>query len=359
MKSKTWIIILLSTVIVTVALFATSMYLIDPLLQYGTEKDIFPYWTSTEIYSNPGIAKNYEYDSVLVGSSMVQNTDIHECNELFDCTMIKSTYSGGNSYNFKTILDVCFKSNPNIKSVYWALDPYALTTDYKTPRYPLPEYLYDFDRTNDISYLLNLDVFYFYTIKNAINSFVGNEKKAMYSGVMVGTEADYSKANILSSFDWSMKQLESKGEKYWETNMLQNLEHNILPLIKENPDTTFYFFTVPYSIGYWYREKMQGYLDTHFYNMETVISEILKYDNVVVYFYQDDKNIITDLDNYKDYSHFSPKINSYLTQQMASGNNILTLDNYAEVLDNFYEYLSTFDYEEFFTEQKDAIGNKN
>lgn len=347
-NSKKWCIVLLSLTLISVMLFGTVTYALDPLIQYRKESNLLTYYESSEIYSNPGIAKNYDYDSVLVGSSMVENTDVSEMDDLFGYTTIKVPYSGGSSYNHKTILDVCFNSNDNIKNVFWSLDEYALTTDYQTPRYPLPDYLYDFDKTNDLSYLLNLDVFYFYTIKDVFNTVKGNKQLAMKDGSWIADESGYCKENALASFEYPYEQTESLGEKFFADDLNDNLTYNIIPLIKENKNTTFRFYMVPYSIAYWYIEKSDGKLDAHFYNVKKALGEILEYDNTEVYFFQDDVDIITNLDNYKDYSHFKPEINSYMSKEMKKGNYRLKKDNYEEVLDNFKKYLESFDYDTFF-----------
>lgn len=186
MTSKKWFIILISLTLIVVLAFGEMTYYLDPLLQYGNERGPLTYRVYTEMYSNPGIAKNYEYNAVFLGSSMVENADVSELDELFDCKTIKVPYSGASSYNHKVILDVCYASGNKIDYVFWALDEYALTTDSKTPRYPLPDYLYDNDITNDLSYLLNLDVFYFYTMKDALYTVRGQKQLMMRDGSWIG-----------------------------------------------------------------------------------------------------------------------------------------------------------------------------
>lgn len=348
MKSKKWVSILLSLSFITVILFGLQMFYLDPLIQYGAENGIFSYYESSELYSNPGIAKNYQYDAVLVGSSMVENTNVSELDQLYGLTTVKLPYSGGTSYNFKTILNVCFKSNKNIKRVFWSLDEYALTTDYQTPRYPLPEYLYDFDYTNDLSYLLNLDVFYFYTTKNIINSIKGSKQKVLRDGSWVQDESVYSKTNMLKSFSYPIEEQEKKDELLYQKNLKDNLQNNIIPIIKDNPDTVFSFYMVPYSISYWYMEKCNGTLEASIYTVRTALLELLKYDNVEVHFFQNDWQIIENLDNYKDYTHFKPEINSYMSKAIHSGIAKLSKENVSGTLDDFYKYLISFDYDDFF-----------
>ncbi|MBQ7714331.1 MAG: hypothetical protein IJT70_00505 [Clostridia bacterium] len=356
MNSKKWAISLISLTLVIVLLFGAAELFLDPLLQYGKEPGHLTYREYSELYSNPGIAKNYDYNAVLLGSSMVENTDVSEINELFGCTTIKVPYSGGSSYNHKTILEVCYDSGKQIDKVFWSLDEYALTTDKDTPRYPLPEYLYDSSKINDLSYLLNLDIFYFYTLKDVAGTLTHKTEPMMKDGDWTKDPSAYCTANALSSVKYPMEQNENLGEKHFEKNLTENMDCNIIPLVKAHPETEFNFYMVPYSILYWYQDKQKGILDAGMYDAEYAVGELLKYENVKIHFFQDDYDIITDLDLYKDYSHFNSSVNGYISREMAKGSHLLSADNYRERLRAFGDYLRDFDYDGFITGK---LGSKN
>ncbi len=348
MNAKKWAVSLVSITLVVVLIFGAITFIIDPLLQYREEPDMLTYRHYSELYCNPGIAKNYKYNAVFLGSSMVENANVAEIDSLFHCKTIKVPYSGASSYNHRTILDVCYKSGNKVDKVFWALDEYALTTDKDAPRYPLPDYLYDYNKANDLSYLLNLDIFYFYTVKDVVGTLAGKNQTMMRDGSWMEDESVYCKENALSTLTYPMKQQENKGEKYFIDNLTDNLTYNIIPFVKEHPETEFYFYMVPYSITYWYMNKQEGKLDAEIYNARFAVGELLKYDNVKVYFFQNDIDIITDLSNYKDHTHFKPSINSYMTNQMAEDGYRITKETYEKVFDNFYDYLTNFDYDTFY-----------
>lgn len=351
-NSKRWIIAVISIVLTAVIIFGTVTYFIDPLVQYKKDDGRFSYWMSSEIYTNPGIAKNSSYDTVMVGSSMAHNNDVSKWNKKLGCNMIKLTFSGASTYNLSHILDVCFNSKNKIKSVYWIVDETALSSDYKTPRYPLPEYLYDYNRLNDISYLLNLDIAYFYSLKSILYSIKGDTRSLDRGGIWAEDLSVYNKENMLKSFDFPMKENKVKGERYYIKNLTDNLKYNIIPLLKANSETEFNFYFVPYSICYWYKMKCEGTLDAHLYDVKTAIGEILKYDNAKIYFFQNETEIITDLNLYKDFSHYSPKINNYMLDKISKGQNRLFESNYIDVINEFCEYLNSFDYNTFIKKAK-------
>lgn len=356
MDSKKWTLTLLSLTLIIVILFGILTYCLDPLLQYGPDRGVLTYRHYSEIYCNPGIAKNYRYNAVFLGSSMVENANVSELDDLLDCKTVKLPYSGGSSYNHKHILDVCYQSGNTIDKVFWALDEYAFTTDKDTPRYPLPEYLYDQTRINDLSYLLNLDIFYFYTIKGAIGTLQNRNVTLMRDGSWNTDESLYNRVNALAAVSYPLPESSSQGKDYYAKTLNENLNYNILPFIEGHPETEFYFYMVPYSISYWYMCKQSGKLEAEINITETVAERLLKYDNVRLFFFQDEKELITNLDNYRDHTHFKPSINSYMSKQIANGQNELRIDNYKQRIESFYQYLAEFDYDAFYHEQYSQIG---
>ena len=351
MSSKKWFVSLISITMILVILVGALQFYLDPLLQYGNERGPLTYRKYDELYCNPGIAKNYDYNAVLLGSSIVENTDVNELNDLFSCKSIKVPYAGGTSYNHKKILQVCYDSGHQVDKVFWALDEFALTTGVNTSRWPLPEYLYDDDRINDLSYVINLDILYFYTLFD-IKQTIGHQKDTMMmEGTWGDDESIYCKENALASVSYPKRQHENKGDYYFESELSDNLEFNILPMIEEHPETEFNFFMVPYSILFWYLSKSEGTLEPNMHNIRIALSRLLEFDNVKVHFFQDDEGVITNLDLYKDYTHYKPAINSWMLREMKEENYLLTKETFYQRLDDFSEYLNTFDYDEFYYSQ--------
>lgn len=346
MTNKRWILCFLVLSMVTLAVFAGIMYVTDPLLRYGKENGMFTYYEYAEMYSNPGIARNYTYDTVLVGTSMIQNTDVQECNEVFGCDMVRLPYSGGTCYNMKTILDVCFQSDNTIKTVYWELDEFQLFSVHDAPRYPLPEYMYREDHRQDISYLLNLDIFYHYTLNNVLGTLRGEQQLAAREGETF--TGDFSETGALASYTRPEQAFEQSALTAYLDEVDLNLKYNIIPLLEENPETEFVFFVVPFSMLYWDNQVRRGTFDAAMCGMEYAIEQLLEYDNVRIHFYHDRWEIVTNLDNYKDYSHYGKWINSWMTRAIAAGEGRLTRDNYAAVLEDMRTYIGAYDFDAFF-----------
>ena len=69
-----------------------------------------------------------------------------------------------------------------------------------------------------------------------------------------------------------------------------------------------------------------------------MVKNLLKYDNVKVFCFQNERDVITNLDNYMDSIHFSPEINKRMLDKMAADEDRLTIDNYEDKLDEMKEF---------------------
>ena len=68
--ARGWSALVLSLSFLLLLLCALAVYLLDPFEHYR-ESAILPLYDQ-ESYNNPGIARNYDYDAVILGTSMVE-----------------------------------------------------------------------------------------------------------------------------------------------------------------------------------------------------------------------------------------------------------------------------------------------
>lgn len=348
MSHKKWNLLLMVSVVLTLALFAGAMYLLDPVLNYGTESSLTSYYEYSTIYTNPGIARHYTYDAVLVGTSMIQNTDVDLCEELLDCRMVRLPYSGGTSYDMRTILELCFDSGNDIETVYWELDQFQLDASATEHRYPVPEYLYNSDVRDDISYLLNMDIMYHYGLNNILGSLKGAVSPAARRGItLYGT---YDRESTLDSYRRpALRDAQRTFQGAMQAKTEQNLS-NITALVEAHSDTEFVFFMPPFSILYWDRELRSGTFDATMEATEYALATLLEYDNVRVYYYQMEEDVILDLDNYKDYSHYGNWINDTVTAWIAQDYGRVTRENYAQVIGQMSDFVHGYDFDSLFAQ---------
>lgn len=330
------------TVVILLVLTVSFVYVTDPFFHYH-----YPYAglkpvVKNELNQNPGIAEHFDYDSIIIGSSMTQNFTASDFDKAFPDggKTVKLTYSAIRTGNMNYMLDKAFKTH-NVKNVYMGFDLDPFISEFGTYYFPIPEYLYDDNYLNDVYYIFNKEVL----LESMKMLLLNITDKVPPMDDCYKWDAEYSKDIAMSSVKWDMLNYEETvfHQEYLDNAKL-NFEANIEPHIKNHPETDFYIFFPPYSILWWNMKLSYGTLDSFFAVEEYLISELIKYDNVKLFGLQNITEVITDLDNYKDYNHYSPEINDRITDILAENEYVLTEDNYKTYLKEFRDFIINYDY---------------
>lgn len=341
---RRWTAVFLSVVLSCLLGCASLIYIFDPFFHYRGPVNGLQYTLTEPYYTNPGIAKNWDYDSIIIGTSMIQNFKTSQFDQELGTTMVKLACAGGTPHNLFIVLSLALGSNTNTKYVFYGLDLARIAHGADELREPLPEYLYDDIVLNDVNYLLNLDTLV-YAVNNMINTLLNNKSTTMDEYSWHADRFEYDRKAVLESFKRvdSISDTQLDKDAYTEAVEL-NLEKNVFPLIDANPDVEFYFFYPPYSILYWDNLDRQGTtaarIETFRYSAERLLSR----PNVQVYSFFEPQ-IICDLDNYKDYTHYSADINTYMADCMLNGTNQVTLESLNDVTDQLIQLVTSFDYD--------------
>ena len=78
------------------------------------------------------------------------------------------------------------------------------------------------------------------------------------------------------------------------------------------------------------------------------IELMLEIDNIHLFSFFDEFELICNVDNYKDTLHYHEDINSYIFQCMKNGEHELTKENYEEYCDSIKEFYLSYDYDQLF-----------
>lgn len=318
-----------------------------PLPQYHYPQLEYP--DSNERYLNDGITRNFSYEGIITGTSMAENFKASEAEALFGVNFIKVPYSGASFKELNDNLIRAYGAGKQIKYIIRPLDYGYMVSDKdkydETFDYPL--YLYNDNPFDDISYVLNKSILLKETIPvtkvpDGMGSSVDfdsyGEWNSYYSGQF---GANY----VLPTY--RLKDTPDPAQPFTKEDqelLLGNLRQNVTALAAEHPETTFYLFFTPYSIGYWDFLNNTGKLGWQFEMERISIEELLQYPNIRLYSFSDDFEIICDLDNYKDYLHYGEWINSRILEQMKEEKHLLTKDNYQDYLQTIQTFYTSYDY---------------
>ncbi len=323
--------VLTTTLIVLVV--AIINFSIDPFQQYRKatfHKTLF----TKNLYLNAGLIKNYNYDSIVIGSSMTQNFIINDIYKILEYKRpIKLPIAGGSIIEHCTIMDSAIKSK-KVKNVLLGLDIFSL----KTSTNRLPSYLYDYNIFNDYLYLVSIDTlkrsllypFLHYTIKATHPRMNYN---LMFQWQHLYTEDDFNATKVIDSI--KKKSINLDGEKD-QNNLLKdrisNVDKYLVPLVKNNPNINYVIFYPPYSILTYNKMEEEGSLDGFIETKRYIFQKLNRYNNVKLFDFQVANNITHNLNNYKDLTHYHQKINTWMLEKIKQNQFLLTEENIEEYL---------------------------
>ncbi len=345
-------------VFILLALCAAAVFTVDPFFHYHAPLAGFPYIVDSQRYQNPGMAARFSYDSAILGSSMTDNFDTDDFRELLGRDTIKLSSDGAYPRDLAILMDVIFnKRNPSgkeqpVRELYIALDLITLTADSGETKFPIPGYLYDRNPFNDLEYLLNRDVLLDYVAMPVVKR--SPTDLSFVYGMDWLIDEWTGPEFVLRHFTPSPPYLGDESPESRAAGLVnataENLRTNLLPYVEAHPETGFTFFFPPYSILYWYNMQHEDLLEARLEQTRSAAEELLRYDNVRIFYFQNEEALVADLNNYGDYTHYVPKVCRWMTECFSSGEKELRTDNLDAELKRTRDIVLQYDFDALFAE---------
>lgn len=292
---------------------------IDPFEIYHRATNyIPPCENGIQNYANAGVARTWDYDSVVIGSSMTENFVPSQLDALFGGRFVKLSINAGSPYNHRQMMELAFRTH-NIKTVLYCIDADAFTYFYTQPKTEMPDYLYSESILDDVSYWFNSSVLFRYLPRclSGWGQTDPNLRDTMYAWgdlYPYGMEVALRDAIIDET---KFEQQDMPEPFVMSQQTMLNVENNIVPFIEGNPETEFLFFFPPYSLVNWYRFYRSGSLNYHLSQIEAITARLLSYPNVRIYDFRVRTEWILNLNNYIDDHHYGPWINADMAKDIA------------------------------------------
>ncbi len=323
---------------------ALAVYLFDPFYHYHAPWFGLKSVLSEKEYQVPGSLRHFTYDSVLVGSSVVENNDNAWYDEAFGGTTVKAVRSYGGIADLVWYLNLAFDAQ-EIRQVFFNLDPASLTQEAETTfeASGCPMYLYDDNPFNDIRYLLNKTVLLEKIPYEIAQSLSSDYNEGLSYNWAEGK--DFSENGVLTHY---LRRKEPEKVLAAEAKREQ-LEANLALLtemVEAHPDTQFYFFLPPYSMIWWDDAVRNGLEEVYLYDEERAAGTLLAYDNVHFYDFQNVTETVIDLNRYMDTVHFDPQTNYEICQAMAGGEYEVTAENLQGTFARTREIIAAYEAEQ-------------
>lgn len=294
-----------------------------------------------------GILNSFDIDSIILGTSMLENTSAAEASSKLGGTFFNISISGGNYAERALILEHALRKK--LKNVIYSLDHYYFGCQQGADS--LPTYLYDKNPFNDIKYYGTLP-----NIKNLFRENKGLTKKDhdrpnawyhipyhrdRFGGIekwVVHKENPQIRDVLFQqlpsgarAFPHNVRQEVHDSEK--EKRAKVYVEKYLLEPIKGHDETNFFFIFPPYSRLHFAYQRRNGTSD-YFLHQEIIrylVERTKDNKNIHIYGFED-QDFPDDIANYKDTTHYHPRFNSMFLDSIATGRHELTPENVEDYL---------------------------
>ena len=316
-----------------------------------------------------GIIDNADFDSIILGTSMLENTSAKEAGQKLGGKWINLSLSGSDFNERKIVFEYALQRK-NIRQIIFSIDAYLLNGDRENPTSW---------RVNSNLYSdgLFLQKYKRYLNKKMIccarkwsksKDCVGDKKdletlaqneyrssKKHFGGFVYWGEGqkdevikqynEYVKNDFRPKSD-ETKRLDFEGQKIY-------LQESILQMIKQNPQTEFslifptyprFFYALFPLLEYAYHKGRNGaemFAETKAI-LKWLVNEVANLDNAKIYGF-DDLDYADNIVNYCDSSHYYFDMNSMQLDAIANGTHILTPQNIDKYLATMESKIKNYD----------------
>ncbi|HHW61579.1 MAG TPA: hypothetical protein GX404_06705 [Syntrophomonadaceae bacterium] len=355
MTKRSFVIWTIALTVLFCLLLGLLNFIIDPLQYYRQASFYQPSFSEEQRYQAPALARNWDYDTIIIGSSMTENFIPTEVDKALDARTVKLSMSGCSAREEKLIIELALREKQP-RRVIWGLDYGSLKGDIDRVRdetTPFPYYLYDDKWYNDYPYLFSKNTLR-HTLEIISNELWGKEAEIQDPNYLNHWHswATYGEEVLMQQWQEEKKQRQKVAMLYdqhdWSfAAMAKSFDVNIYPLIKEHPEVEYVIYFPPYSILR-YKSLMldDPQMIADELKVKAYIWEKLKdCPNVELYDFQADKSLTHKLDNYKDYSHHNIEYNELILQAIATRDPdyLLTEENVQEKIQSLREQIYLYE----------------
>lgn len=306
-------------------------YIFDPFYQY--HKPFFHLKPTLYDRDNQvvGTIRTFDYDSVLLGSSVAENFDSSFLDEQYNCQTLKIIRASGSVADLLYYMEMAHKEQ-SLKNVFWCMDIFALTSSTEVSLYDesIPRYLHTESVFDDIKYLYNKDILFREIPISIINSLQNiNTEGNAYNWA---ADKEFSPEKAMQAYQKPTQTVSSVPPSDEKKELIDQNISMVIEEITTHPDTEYTIIFPPYSLLWWDCGYRNGLSDEYFYVLENVLPRLTECENVSVYYFQAEKEIVCDLNHYMDMIHYSPDINQYMLNKLSSDTYLVTSENLTETL---------------------------
>jgi hypothetical protein len=316
---KKWVSMFFAIILGVFLLMAFLVYVMDPLQYFRPTTFYQPNYSYARRLAIPGIIRNHPFDTLIVGSSMMQNSKPSEVEQLFGGQCIKLAVPGASGRDLSLFIEESTKHN-KVKRVIYGVDFFSFAGEPLRFRREQPLHLYEGLNLKN-AYLYFYDAYIIKKILTKTNwATVFDSKEYVFDHDRFSSFADRKVASydnaVKSFFDGNFRASFITDD--FPDQSKKSFVYNVSRIARENPETEFHLFLSPYSILNWIGYDESGDLEKILEFRLFIAEECDRFGNMNLFDFQFNKTITHDLEHYYDISHYDQSINSWIINAIHS-----------------------------------------
>lgn len=325
-----------ATIIMVGVLMISTIYIIDPCYQFRMPG--YKYFVNQR-FCNLGLIRNYEYDTMMVGSSMTQNFDMRDFDSVMGTKSLRTSFGGIRPCEITKMLNVAYTVD-KAKKYYVCIDIWALANpkandlienrivDYNVYEKPMDILRYSFSYENWFRFLpIDMGFLLIQKLgKNIPKSFEVRTEIPLAG--RWNHQYKFGKDIVVDGFLKKYAAVSSANLENIEVRFKQNIDAFFANNEFDKKKTVFFF--PPYSVLYWANTYHLKQMEHCFFAKSYFIEKAIQ-SGCEVHDFQS-SGWITDLDKYKDTTHYHADINTKMLSEFKTQN--FLVDNCDTIRDN-------------------------
>lgn len=327
MKARKYLIVFMAATAIAAGVVILANWRIDPLQVY--RKASYPPFLSEQArFRNPGLARHYDHDIAIVGTSVSLGYDLEAVGRTLGGRAINLAMQGASAHEQSLIVSIALQSG-RPRRVIWDLNYefFRGSPDWVSDfDGSFPGYLYDSNRWNELpNYLLNLD-----TTKDSIRVWLGRyPRRSLQELTGFRGKRKYGRESVRAAFQRARAGrfvFKARPEEFAPGKLRASFEANCVTHLQRNPNVAFDLYFPPFSFAYHalIRAVAPRSFEDSLRWKEFVLERTRTLPNVRVHDFQGIPEIVLDLDRYVDTVHFDAATHEYVIDAIATAKHLAT-----------------------------------
>lgn len=316
MRNNAYILVFTSTALLLILTVTAFNFYVDPFTYYHRPWTDINY-SSNGRYSNPGLARNFEYRTALIGTSLVMEVESGRLSEIMGQPSLNLSISGSLIKEQSLMADLVLRQG-QAEDIIWEMTYPSFSIGDATSE-DFPEYLYAPSVETFFRYLMSFDTFEISrdALRNPGTITIDNRYQQ--------TGKDYSRERVMQAWNAEKENWNAALREYWSDYQKTAeppavlIERRLKPIVEKYPDVSFRLLLPPNSILDFLVWADRGGDDFERWMAfrDSLAMLAGQFPNVMLYDFQSDLDTITNLDLYRDLAHYSPDLLDQMFVQLS------------------------------------------